>query len=351
MDRNVYKWDAKGKHRIPRDLSENNPSFTNPLSQNTRQVIEGPVFQKWGTKPIFTRNDAPWLVAAGFKIYWPWVLPNMRSILGSAALDDIYLYYSSDHATGTGGIGLATAPKPEGPYTDRGLIYTDLTFGDQTETPCVVWNPDTSKFHMYYQQRGVGRTQETCLATSPNGFNNWTLVAQGVIHVPDVDFPGDGHTGYAKVFRLGKRWVAQHLMGGGDYGRFGISYSNDGITWQTDPNPMSNLADFTEDSYYRKIESVSVPFRFRGELWTTYSTSLLESGGVNTDRNVWVGPLRDMRQPVALFPTVPPGAAGTWDAGTISSAHVIEYQQKLYMYYQGVGLDGNAAFGLAIAEV
>src|SRR6185312_12834708 len=126
---------------------------------------------------------------------------------------------------------------------------------------------------------GVGRTQETCLATSVDGRTNWTLVKQGCIHVPDVEWPGDGHTGYAKVFRLGNTWVAQHLMGGGNYGRFGISYSKDGIDWQTDPRPVSNFANFTEASDYRKIEAVSTPFKFRGELWTTYSTSLLESGG------------------------------------------------------------------------
>ncbi|QYR20815.1 hypothetical protein KZ483_24155 [Paenibacillus sp. sptzw28] len=332
-------------------LRPDSQQYNNPLSQARRQMVEPPTFKKYKNNPVFKRNDAPWLKNAGYKMYWPWVVPNMRSILGSAALDDIYLYYSSDHASGNGGIGLATAPRPEGPYTDRGMIYVDLSFGNQTETPCVVWNPDTNLFHLYYQQSGVGRTQETCLATSPNGFNNWTLVKQGCIHVEDVDFPGDGHTGYAKVFRLGKTWVAQHLMGGGNYGRFGISYSKDGITWQTDPRPMSNFADWTEASDYRKIESVSTPFKFRGELWTTYSTSLLESGGVNTDRNIYVGPLKDLRKPAALYPTVPVGSAGAWDVGTVASPHVIEWDGALYMFYQGVGLDGNAAFGLAIAEV
>src|SRR5690606_1323207 len=100
------------------------------------------------------------------------------------ALDRYYLWYSTNHDAGPGGVYLATAPALEGPWTDRGLVFVDTVEGNQTETPSVLWNEATGTFHMYYHQNGLGNTQSTALATSPDGVT-WTRVGK-VIDVPDT---------------------------------------------------------------------------------------------------------------------------------------------------------------------
>lgn len=331
--------------------------YKNPFTQAGREVLEPPNFSKHAGNPIFTRNNAQWLVDGSMKIYFPFVI-NARNILGVSALDTFYMYYSSDHSSGEGGIGLATASDPLGPWTDRGKVYSDITKGNQTETPSVIWNEKTSLFHMYYHnnywQAGdtdVYRTQATCVATSPDGLT-WTRYANNpILKIPDVEFPGDGHTGYARVFRIAGTWIATHLMGGTNNAHFGISYSKDGFNWQTDPRPIVGFADLTEDSSARRLEySGTYPFIYRGKLWACYVTSPSVSGGTSTGKSIYVAPLTDIRKPNPLYKVLDP-VASTWENTFVQWPCVLEYNNKLYLFYQGDGSDGNGAIGVAVAEV
>lgn len=326
-----------------------NGEYTRQITQATGQILEPPLFTKAINNPIFKRNDAAWLTSLGFKIYFPWVV-NVGAILGVNAIDDFYMYYSSDHAIGEGGIGLATAPHPTGPWTDYGKIYSDIIEGEQTETPSVVFNPDTNLFHMYYQNSNAGRNQSTCLATSANGVDGWTRYGV-VIDVPDYEYPGDGHTGYARVHRFGKTWIAYHLMGGADKPHFGISYSADGLTWQTDPRPLSSGVDITRDNTKRLEPCQNFLFNFRGNLWSLQTVSPFNSGTVNEDRRIYLSPASDLRCPNAMFEGVFEGTTGTWDEATVHWGHVIEYEGSLYLYYTSANIDGNGAIGLAVSEV
>jgi hypothetical protein len=342
--------DIRARHALTQAQSKLR-SRNDPSLKGKRQLIEAPVFKKYGTTPLFTRPS--WL--AGGEIYFPCIL-SVGGILGAEALDKFYLYYSSDHSTGAGGIGLATAPRPEGPWTDRGNIFTDTTFGEQTETPCVVYNEVTDKFHMYYHQNyyasgdtGVYPTQATCLALSDDGVN-FTIQANPLIKA-DLDLPGDGHTGYARVYRIGDLWVMKHSFGGTNFSHGGISYSKDGLTWQMDPRPVGAGAEWATDGVDRKI-GVNEVFWWRGRFWANVNDNAWASGSGDSTPKVYASPYVGPRYPGAgLFEIIKVGGVGAWDEKSIRNINIFEHDDKLYMFYEGVNAAGTNAFGLAIAEV
>ncbi|RYM02807.1 hypothetical protein EWH99_10765 [Sporolactobacillus sp. THM7-7] len=336
----------------------NKNKYTSYLYNNTqaeKQIFEPPKFVKYPGNPVLRGRNIPWIISQNAKIYFPSVI-NAKEIFGDAALDVLYLYYSTDHATGNGGIGLSTASRPEGPWTDRGMIYQDAEEGGyQSETPFAVWNPETNLLHLYYHDSFFNetyRSQATCLATSPDGINFTRHPSSPIITVPEYEFPGDGHTGYAHVYRFGRKWVAFHLMGGTDNAHFGISYSDDGINWQTDPRPIAGHNDFSEDGVNRRLEySATFPFIYRGELWGAFVTSPYISGPANSAKQIYVGPMKDFRQPVELYPAVKTGSVGEWDNQMVQWPYLLEFDSKLYMFYESEDIDRKGAFGIAIAEV
>jgi hypothetical protein len=226
-------------------------------------------------QPILTleaQNPAPGAAspaATTNTIYWPWIV-YVRDALGEAALDDYYMFYSTDHETthALSGIWLATAPTPEGPWTGRGRTYIDNVTGNQTETPTVIWNEQENLFFMYYQQSNVSGSvgsQVTLLATSPTALpGSWTRVGV-VIDVVAGTTPGDGHVGYARVFRIGRTWYAWHLLGGAGRAS-GISRSSNGRVWITETRPLSAEADKVGRGY-RVQWNASMPIAWRGATW------------------------------------------------------------------------------------
>ncbi|MFD1954290.1 hypothetical protein ACFSL6_08900 [Paenibacillus thailandensis] len=327
--------------------------YWDPVALTQGQRMQPPTFKKYGTKAVFTKAMASW--TGGVPIYFP-CLVEMRSVLGSAALDTWYLYYSTDHASGAGGIGLATAPHPGGPWKDRGRVFVDTTAGEQTETPCVLYNENTGLFHMYYHQNyyaagdtNVYRSQATCLATSPDGVT-WTILKAPLITIPDGDFPGDGHTGYARVYRFNELWIMRHSMGGTNYSHNGISYSLDGINWTTDPYPILGNAEIASDGTTRKI-GVNDVFQWRGRLWANVNENSWASGSGDSTSKVFVSPYNGPRKPgYGLYEILKVGGAGAWDEKSIRNVTITEYEDKLYLFYEGVNAAGDNAFGLAIGE-
>ena len=151
-------------------------------------------------------------------LYYPWMWHAAEFL--ADPLDEWYLYYSTDHAAGTGGIGLATAPSPLGPWTAHGSnpIYTDTVDGNQTETPSIVWDADNQRVMLFYHQIASGGGQFTRLAYSSDGVTGWTRQAAISFDRPTIDnvVPGAAHTGYARVYRSGGGLFAWSLFGDGD---------------------------------------------------------------------------------------------------------------------------------------
>lgn len=181
--------------------------------------------------PDFTISEAAAFTAGvdtTLESFLNWSVFNAGHHLESP-LDNYYAYYSTDHDVGAGGIYLATAPTPEGPWTEYGLVYVDSAQGSQTETPCVVWNPFTRELHLYYHNSGAGGAgrQSTALATSTDGlnFNRYGIV------LPTT--PEYTHTGYAHVWRDGATWRAYSLLED-TTDTYGFWSSADGKTWSLD---------------------------------------------------------------------------------------------------------------------
>jgi hypothetical protein len=196
--------------------------------------------------------------------YSPCILDSALVPLSPSFGARYVMYYSTDHDPGAGGVAVAIAPTPVGPWTNYGEVYVDPEPGFSTETPWVWW--DGSIFRMFYQQAGIGASQATLQATSINGLNWTELPPEHGISVTPGQWPGDGHTGYARVFPgagLGQ-WVAYHLAGGGDGPHFGRSESEDGgSTWRTDPRPLLYA--------YDQVAAVAPGWRQEwnsGNLWT-----------------------------------------------------------------------------------
>ena len=91
---------------------------------NNYRIIKSPDMIHWtyvGT--VFTDANRPqWIKEPGGKSAALWG-PEVRAIHGK-----IYFYYTISSASGKG-IGVATAPSPEGPFTDHGKIIQDGDYG------------------------------------------------------------------------------------------------------------------------------------------------------------------------------------------------------------------------------
>jgi hypothetical protein len=273
-------------------------------------------------------------------LYWPYIVDVSATGIANP-LAKYYMYYSTDHADSYGytpAIWMATSDSPYGPWTGRGQIYRDTVTGDHTETACVIWNDDEGLFFMYYRQggnpAGVHGQGATYLATSPNGYTDWTRVGLMVNCQTSNSFPGDSYSGYFRPFRIGRQWYGYHLSGGGGTPHFGLSYSGDGRTWMMDPKPLVYGADQFSDG--RRIEwNSGDPVWWRGKLYWIGMCSNFTAGSTPKDARLAIAPLSGnlrnlMGKPkYQLYPTI-----GTNENTDYRSLFSMVVDGKLIVYYQ-----------------
>lgn len=335
---------------LPYQSSNNLGRFTQGLIGHDER--HGLTLVRAAANPNFTVSGQAALAASGAAapttsatIYWPWLVKVVGLI--SSPLDTFYRYRSTDHDNGVGGIWLDTGPTPAGPWTGRGQVYVDTSSGSQSETPSVIWNSDEALFFMYYQQAsvsGASGVQSTCLATSPDGVT-WTRVGKVIDVYSGWVFPGDGHTGYFRPFRIGGQWFAYHLMGGTNWPHFGTSTSNDGRTWWMDNRPLGYGSDQIPGG--RRIEWNSGDVvMWNGRLWWIGILANFASGATPKDARIATAPLAaDMRHLVGtpkiqLYPPV-----GANESVNYRSLHsYVDATGVLWVTYQ---CDGN--FNIATA--
>lgn len=258
-------------------------------------------------------------------LYWPSVVPMWRVAQVSNPLGRYYLYYSASHADSS--IRLAYADEPLGPYTDYGPVFEDPDAGPQTETPEVVWNPDTEQFHLYYHGF-LGKNQSTALAFSQDGLD-WEKHGVVVDTIPHTG--GNDHTGYLRVHRFGDYWLGLHQMGGGGSTGFGVSYSTDGVTWRTDPRRL-NSVDQTRSSTYRIKWTNSRLVQWNGQLYWIGVVGPRDPWGPVEDGFIGWAPLADERSlrgpPVPLVEPNEP-----WEGIFTYTPEVLVEDDTWYLYY------------------
>lgn len=293
----------------------------------------GPSWAKLGT--TFTAADGQYP-----SIYWPWILDRQVYPALSGSFDGRYvMYYSTDHdmigsGPGPGGVAVAVADDPAGPWVNHGQVFVDAAPGMQTETPAVWW--DGVKFRLFYQQADVpaGR-QSTLQATSPDGLT-WTKLGTnaGILGSPGP-FPGDGHTGYCIPFHgpNPREMFAYHLMGGGNQPHFGMSFSRDvGATWRTDPRPLMYGWDqvaAVPGGNGMKIEwNSGHVLDWDGQQWWIGLIANFASGPNSVSRHIVQAPLSDdgrrlLGTPERVFPADP---ASNLRAVFLLDGHWLYYQ-------------------------
>lgn len=169
------------------------------------------------TKVGVIQQRPAWMTDGGNGVYWG----DQVKAPSLAYPDRRFMYYSTDHANNTGGIGVAvcvTDPgllanwKPYDDAVDAGWLadipnlpakgtYLFAGFGGpglQYETPCV--NKVGNEFVMTYQATNVpgARNQATLVAVSPNGISGWVGTHTPLMQVSNTETIGDGHMGYMK---------------------------------------------------------------------------------------------------------------------------------------------------------
>lgn len=296
-----------------------------------------PVLTKYSGNPVFTNAQSAFPT-----ILWPSVL-NVSEMIANP-MDAYYMWYSTDHELSAYGIGLATAPAPTGPWTDYGLVYRDEVQGVETETPSVLWTG--TEFFMYYQQAAAGWNQSTLLAKSPDGVT-WTRFGVVLDVANTTDQPGDGHTGYFTPFYIGGRIVGYSLVGGGDYSRGGMWFSNDGEVFTRDPRALGYAADFAAQLGGRRPSwHHSQVILWQGRLLWIGRVVLPVSGATTADAFLAVAPISDDLRTFTAPPRPLLTASDAWESADLRAWSLLADGGRLYIYYQM----GNK-FGVAFEEI
>ncbi|WP_460493944.1 hypothetical protein [Dactylosporangium cerinum] len=167
------------------------------------------------------------------------IFPCIRGMYDkiSGARGRYYLYYAPHDAPG--GICLAYGNSLSGPFTEYpanpiiSRTWSPHYSVSHVSSPHVVWNASTRQFFMYYH----GENTTTRLAISSDGIN---FTYYGTV-LTTAMVPGTSEATYARVFEhriaaLGNKYVMV-FMGLKSGRRIFWGWSNDGKSWQFDPNP------------------------------------------------------------------------------------------------------------------
>ena len=171
-----------------------------------------PVFSRLAEAPIF--DGANTAVTTTPKVLGPCIFPMLdhAAKLGITPIDNYYLYYSTDHEAGSGGVWLKTGPTETGPWTDRpgalagGRVWIYTTYGTQTEQPQVVYDDDKNRLILITHNGGEGGTpfpsgkQHTTFTYGTDGMA-WSGGGIAMASSPALQAAFHQHDGYSLLFR------------------------------------------------------------------------------------------------------------------------------------------------------
>lgn len=157
-----------------------------------------------------------------------------------------FLLYYAPHDP-PGGICLAHADSPEGPFTEHPgnpIVSKDWDphySVSHVSSPHVMWNEECGQMWLYFH----GENDTTRLARSTDGIH---FTYEGTVLSTDM-VPGTTETSYARVFEhplpdRGTRYVMVFMRNStGDNRSIGWGWSVDGITFDFAPEPLIDHAD------------------------------------------------------------------------------------------------------------
>jgi hypothetical protein len=162
---------------------------------------------------------------------------------GPAPVDRFHMCYAPHSSTG---VGLATAPRPEGPWTPypgnpvlRLAAFPGIN--DHLSSPELVVRPDQADapFWLYLHgrtgPRAAGFGQHTCVATSGDAVT-WQPLSPDPVLTATAEESGHANSAaYARLFRRGDWFYALYKS----VEAHGLARSRDGVHWEHWPhNPL-----------------------------------------------------------------------------------------------------------------
>lgn len=297
-------------------------------------------FTRASEQPLLDLSAVPW-ASKRKTIMFPTVL-DMSQYL-SDPIDRFYMYYAPHHSEG---IGLATAPHPEGPwkpYSGNPIITLDQFSGIRGHISAaeLLFQPEERRF-LAYPHGSSKPGQNTVAASSEDGVH-FTPISQ--MPILSSDPAGTWETSgasYLRVFRHGESMI---------YGIFksesqhGVVRSRDGIHWEHWPrNPL--IEPVAEENEFDRIRHTAVMI-VQGILHLFYSTYTnpdlscelikLATWTLADDWEDW----GELKRWGPVFEPAPP-----WEENNVRDPFLLRYGEMVYMYYVG----GNEK-GIALAKI
>jgi len=291
-------------------------------------------------KPLLDLSAVPW-AAKRKTIMVPTVLDMSRHL--SEPIERFYMYYAPHHSEG---IGLATAPHPEGPWTPypgNPIITLDQFSGIRGHISAleILYQPDRGEFLAYPHGSGLKSGQDTVIGKSRDGVH--------FAEIPDAPILSSDPSGTWEKY--GASYLRVFRYRGMIYGIFkseqqhGLVRSQDGINWDYwRRNPL--IKPVAEESEFDRIRHTSVMI-IQDILYMFYSTYTkpdlscelikLATWELADDWNNW-GELK--RWGAVFEPELP------WEENNVRDPFILRYGDTVYMYYVG----GNEK-GIALAKI
>lgn len=271
----------------------------------------------------------------------PTVLDMSRRL--SEPIDRFYMYYAPHHSQG---LGLATAPHPEGPWTPypgNPIITLDQFSGIRGHISAleILYQPEKGRFLAYPHGSGLKSGQETVIGSSKDGVNFTEIPDAPILSGDPAGTWEHGTAAYLRIFPY------KGML----YGVFksekqhGIVRSQDGINWDYWPrNPL--IEPLASKSEFDRIRHTSVII-VQDVLYLLYSTYTkpdlscevikLATWTLADDWNDWN---KLERWGTVFEPELP------WEENNVRDPFLLRYDDILYMYYVG----GNEK-GIALAKM
>ena len=307
-------------------------------------------FRRVSDEPVLGLDAMRW-PAANPSVMFPTVVPAPGWL--SEPLDALWMYYASHHGLG---IGLATAPAPEGPWTVREPVFTledAPMLAGHVSSPDVLIDERARRVYLYYHGgNAAGPGQVMGCAVGYDG------VHFEVEHPEPLILPSErpGHwdsrsTAYLRPFRVGTRIFGLYMGNGGQVDAPGVAHncqgilrSHDHVRWERVRAEPLLAPDGEQD--FGTIRHVGV--QVRGDTldvyYSTRDSAALDREVIRLARVDTTAPPQEWRAQrlgTVLEPELP------WEGADLRDPYPFEWRGRPYLFYAG---GEEAGIGLAAAE-
>ena len=296
-------------------------------------------------QPLLTVSDCNWDLGHGSIMF-----PSVIDMSGKVA-SPLARYYMYLAAHGGKGIMLALADRPEGPWRlyDRNPVHA-LEMAPELwahiSSPDVVWVPETGRLHLYYHGPNAAPDvggQHTGMATSTDGLRFTPSPDNPIITNGPPESWRASMAAYIRVFRIGERFHGMFMGHRSEMvGKAPVScelwaHSDDGLTWQFEPETVVLAADPDQGDHVR-IRHVGVwsDGRSAWVFYSTYDSPDMQREIIRLARIPFDGdrPGPTERLGTCLVPTQP------WERDELRDPYPLVVDGRLWLYYAGGGEEG-----------